>query len=1855
MAGLRDFLRTIPAGSRVVIPRDVGMLIEAFDFVGQGPTSDLPGEFSGTVQLTQGGQQSPVPGVNLGLGVPAGMAGTAPVKISWGPDFFKIWIVLSEADKVYFAFKPIQGAPGLALTPATMNPQDADGRVSFVEQPGAQVQLVSRGRPGDQLAPSLLIQGDETHPAAPRFTPDTTPEEGIVPFSFEPPTMLIKGTSIGLKFGTITFDDSSAATGPNDGPQTLKILHDPTADIAWRGIVCKQLTLYLPMSVPIFGGRAIDMWFAASFDGGVNAVVDTTVQATSENANEPERMGFSAHIECVDPTAKGFGGLLPTFISATMELPIKPTALSGGPINFVGGKPVRARLTLSRDPVNSNNDMRMALSFDAQGPDGLLSVRNQGSNTAPEHIFNVGAGVATAILANQQGAGSSSVAAVVAAAGAAASAFFKPESQFILNAVELQSTGHGIPVGGEIRFSLDYSVALSVVKLGVEGLSVEMKPDQPMRFRIRKVALVYGTDGVAGFELDYQHAEMEIENPGAWDIGELEQLLDAIGGRSGRGSLFVEVDLRFKLNLGPVQVSGITLRASKDGNKSVEITATKMSASLSIPGVLSGDGEVKLGGSAGFAASLHALIDPLNITADALVITQGSMVVLGLGVDLPAPIPLANSGLGLFGISGLFGRNGSPKYQPDLDPILQKLKWQPDGIDSYIETVGNDTFGFGAVIGTLPDMGTAFSAKASLLITVPDVMVRAGINARALSERISISAMAEDGPGYSALGLFTLDSSSIDFAVIASGNFAPLLTVTVPMAGHFSRSSGADWFVYLGADGAPRDGRAIGPVSVKVLPGILDVGADAYFMVRGDGIEDWPHGRAVPGGPWKAQGFVVAFGFALHDVFGPKPVAYAELNASLDLLLGTNPLTLAGFGSAGGSLHLGPFSAGVQASVAFRHQEQTGGLVGKNYLWAEVVARIELLFTHIEGRVTISHGDGKGRVEVPEPLGHPLDRLNDNKVTVGTTPALTDDTYRLLAYLSESPDEAPTVWPDIIVSIPFNVMPDVQGVDLSQFPDLKAATQSPPQPVGTEMLQYIWYLKRVAMKDVTDAPDKLADDAGTALAGTYAASWQVPRGGAATLSELVLCSPGEALWAQRVADGGKSLDNNPTENAANFCTLVVVPAEGWAVGLLAVCSPRGTRVPPEFVSNSLLNSAVAATVTSYAESLQQNVATGNPLVLNLDGLAPIPSPYRVFPGTVERWPTTQGVRFDAPFQMKHEFGGHYWPPNLTSDLPSGAPQAVYVQQVVQLQLDEPASQGQLLLLVPDEVPLMVVSRNSRNPRDEMKWQLAAGERTTLKSPAGEVLKYVLAQAIDPNAFFDTVIVHRPVGRTAADVIRSCAIGIVGVRGITMSAQVAANNKNKATQEKANALADLRSKQYQPQFEWAGPHKRNILQPGRLYRLDIDMSWEGTATEQDVDGHRTPVTPKRIGEKPRKFFFRTTPKPEGNTPKSDKSLLPAWAQAAVSVDAAQFAADEAAKLQNAHLEQSIACLNTSRTDHFDAELVQRYFGGYTPGQSELFRFTGDDLQAHFTQDHVVHLAQVYGFDLQLACRRVDKAGEQYKDPVLLEMTRGPLLNPDVLSGPQRIVYEAVNESPCDQPTPGMTGSAKFELEPRAWYELYVHALEGGQALEAGRFKGVTFRTSRWAGPAQMLADLFTGSTDSHPYMVGDLLVDEARVAAIRASTVLGDDRAFEAATLAIGADGWPAPEDPRLSWLWVSGAGPGQGYRLIGLMLESPEPVIRDGRGDLQKTVDLNMGFQHSQEAALALSRSDRAGCRFIFVASTAIQVRDSETLALLHHVLTRRFTPTLVFKATAKPEGDITQPVPLALQPSFATVAGIGL
>ncbi len=1769
---IKDILDKSGVLQHVILPTEIAVLLAALEPVA-APVDQGNGISTGSVKLTQDLSKSPIPGFDFALTLPTGVVAPAPFKIKLepavAPTAFKFWLVLADQGQVRFVFKIVKGLAGMALSGAKRNVSPS-GDVSLealpLGDPKHDPVMVSRSPEGGAaLGPALVVFGSAAAPASMRFSPDTDSTDGIVAFGLEPSTVVFGSSTIGFDLSALVLDDSEQAKAVGQGAPALD---PPLATISadtpsWRGILARELDFYLPAEAPYFGGQPIKGYLAIpTGSGGVQLVIEHKVPSRPATPEHPKRLGYAVRIECIDPTARGLSGLAPTLISASLELPLDGAkvgfAQDGGQdrdVTFAAGKPVRVTATFARDPVNAPDTFRIAIGVAAQGQDGFLSVTSTSMGGAK--IFNTAAALATALIADKNversakvGNGTGVLLYGLVAAGAALSSLLTDDSRFVLHGVEIESTGHGLPVGDKVALTLDYSVAVRITQIDIGVLSVSMSPDQPMRIRIRsaRMSLDPSQSGLKMIGLDFDRAQMEIENPGAWNVEGLESLFDVLGSRSGRGSTWMEVDLRFKLNLGPVQVSGATIRATLNDNGSVDASVRGLEASLTIPGAVEGKGKIQLIKN-GFAADLLARLLPLNVAADAGIIYAPPMIVLRLDVDLPAPIPLANSGFGLLGIGGLFGIAAEPQFATDAeaDPVLRQLQWQPNGVDSFREARGQSTFGFNAAVGTLPDLGFSFSAKMGLLITVPDVALRGSLNGRVLQPAVRVTDPSYPPPwGLSFLGFIGVDASALNFAVIGIVDLKPLVEIKVPIAGHFPFKGGSDdWYIYLGADGAPTQGRAIGPISAVVLPGILDVGADAYFMLRGRGIAGWPFGRDLPSPPLTiADGFVVAFGFGLQSVFGVKPIVWAELYASLDLLIGAKPPTLAGFGRAGGSLNLGPFSLGVEAAVSFMVS------AAHSYFWAEVIARIELLFFEIEGTVTISFGD-EPQLELPDPDRHPLDRFTAENQRDGSLGVLTDDTYRVVARLVEEPNQITAemqVWPDTIVSLPFAITPEIAPAAGAQFPAVLGPGAKPPaKKVGSEMLHYLWRLEGVSLLDVTDEPDPRAG--GTPPPGPQlAAAWQVSRtgGGSSTdVSELVLLSRSRDLWVNRLADAGEGADDPPLKQVADLCNRKVSPEMGWAIGFLASEQTAGFRLPPDPVSFNPLVSRVDARMHHFGLSLQ---AKPQPL----DEVYTLPLPFSLEAAQLVAWP--------QPRELKRLFDGHLVAPNLRG-LPGMSLGELmqsgfaFLGQEITLDLVEPSFNGLLILVADPELFHQGEQFAAIRVVDDRGHQWVVNDLVGL--PNGQTAALLVAPSPDPVA---SIAVSFPLGR---------ALGVVGLGGITVSARDTADRENKAVADEVARLQQAAAQGPKTTPGQNSAHERTILEPGRLYRLDVTMSWSGELSKQEKSGQIVVATTRTGPPAIRQLFFKTTPKPLAPTPvKYGLAAYLPWLR--------------------------------QKQDAFQPEMLERYLSGYDPGQTEEFRFCDDPVRAHFHQDHVAALAKAYGFDLKVAVRRVDRPGAEYASPLLLPVKWTVALVPTFLGFTDQLRYTYAVESACTTPTPGATASVLPPLEPEAWYEVYVLAEAENPAFSDSRLPGVTFKTSRWRTPQNLFAGLgfpTAGEPAPKDLVAGDLVI--AGPTAMGGGVIEGDDQAYQRALVSLGLDGWPAAASSRLSRLWV--ADPAGGWLLAGLMIESTEPIHRPGRLEL---TGLALEIGVGPEIAFDVRRRDRSGARLIYLASQPFQANN---------------------------------------------------
>ena len=180
-----------------------------------------------------------------------------------------------------------------------------------------------------------------------------------------------------------------------------------------------------------------------------------------------------------------------------------------------------------------------------------------------------------------------------------------------------------------------------------------------------------------------------------------------------------------------------------------------------------------------------------------------------IGVDLPGPIPIANTGLGIYGIAGAFGVNARPRPPgpAEPDPIGYQLRWNPsDPINAFEYRADNLTVGAQAVIGTVPDLGFSFLARAGLFITVPDAAVRGALWATILSPRMGVTDQpsAAGDSGLSFMGVVVVDAADgVTVGLKGQLNIPVFLEVNVPArrALPAGRPDADDWYIYLGADG----------------------------------------------------------------------------------------------------------------------------------------------------------------------------------------------------------------------------------------------------------------------------------------------------------------------------------------------------------------------------------------------------------------------------------------------------------------------------------------------------------------------------------------------------------------------------------------------------------------------------------------------------------------------------------------------------------------------------------------------------------------------------------------------------------------------------------------------------------------------------------------------------------------------------------------------------------------------------------------------------------------------------------------------------------------------------------------------
>lgn len=527
------------------------------------------------------------------------------------------------------------------------------------------------------------------------------------------------------------------------------------------------------------------------------------------------------------------------------------------------------------------------------------------------------------------------------------------------------------PKGDQLAILLDIEVATSLSLLDL----ITIPETSPLRVRYKAVGLLVGHpnneprfqlrpvfDASRGYTVD-------VSGPGVIRVAPpLDQILKILGARIARNNpLLFEIDLGFAIDLGVVSIERARVRMRVDAPSPPELTA--FVAKMDIPGAIRGRGYMEMNDRIEGGVKIKEIKGQIDVTlipvnlriaagvGVAHIDPDQTGVIVTIDVEFPVAIPLANSGLGIYGFLGLFAMNyarDESKATPvtGMAPALAWLRatgGDPTRIDFWKPNINSWAFGVGALLGT---MGSSiiFNLKGVLLLELPGprllLMMKANLlipmpERKGNAEGMFFTVIDLDfGRGTLTIGL------SVDFDI------DPLLKLTIPTEAFFNFDETSKWHLYLG--------QYINQVQAKVLH-IFE--ATGYLMISGNGL---PADGGPPIGNLPAvTGFSLATGLHVSFTWGGGPL-YAQVAAGFDAIIGFDPFRMAGILTVRGTLHLFilDISAWADLNVDIGEKIEAGVRKKISQIKGDICGKVEFLFFDIEGCVHFELGDD---VTLPPP------------------------------------------------------------------------------------------------------------------------------------------------------------------------------------------------------------------------------------------------------------------------------------------------------------------------------------------------------------------------------------------------------------------------------------------------------------------------------------------------------------------------------------------------------------------------------------------------------------------------------------------------------------------------------------------------------------------------------------------------------------------------------------------------------------------------------------------------------------------------------------------------------------------------
>jgi hypothetical protein len=332
-------------------------------------------------------------------------------------------------------------------------------------------------------------------------------------------------------------------------------------------------------------------------------------------------------------------------------------------------------------------------------------------------------------------------------------------------------------------------------------------------------------------------------------------------------------------------VEGLRITWYDDGSgRDPKITLNGVGVELTIPGVLYFKGDVSYRELAAGNEVIHRFDGDIKIELETPDLKIDGTIVVGsvkgpqgrynffaiyTDVELPTGIPLASTGLAIYGFAGLFALQMEPNKKPEelwfsVDHSKSyfhrsvpgmtdlKSKWEPHK--------GSFALGAGITLGTMSDNGFTFNGKFLLGIVCPGPLIFIQGAASILKKKGD----KEQEGQFRALAIYDGRASSVTIGVDAeykTGKGGELIEIAASMEAFYAFHDPTAWHLWIGKD-EPRSLR------IRALFARI-VEANAYFMLDA-------HALAL--GAW--------YGYNAGWNFGPLSVrleAWAEGNAKLSV------------------------------------------------------------------------------------------------------------------------------------------------------------------------------------------------------------------------------------------------------------------------------------------------------------------------------------------------------------------------------------------------------------------------------------------------------------------------------------------------------------------------------------------------------------------------------------------------------------------------------------------------------------------------------------------------------------------------------------------------------------------------------------------------------------------------------------------------------------------------------------------------------------------------------------------------------------------------------------------------------------